>query len=106
MTTTADLTSEAAPPLVRRAGGAPTLDLVIPVYSEERDLGPAVQRVHDYLTATFPCSFRITIAHNASTDSTWFEAQLLENRLERFRAVHLPASEPTRRTAGSGTHSG
>ena len=59
------------PVLSRRAGGAPTLDLVIPVYNEERDLGPSVQRVNDYLTATFPYSFRITIADNASTDSTW-----------------------------------
>ena len=89
MTTTSDLSSEAAPLRIRRAGGAPTLDLVIPVYNEERDLGPSVQRVHDYLTATFPYSFRITIADNASTDSTWFEAQLLESLLEQVRAVHL-----------------
>ena len=90
MTTTSDLSSEATPLLARRAGGAPTLDLVIPVYNEEHDLGRSVQRVHDYLTATFPYSFRITIADNASTDSTWFEAQLLESRLEQVRAVHLP----------------
>ena len=89
MTTTSDLTTEAAPALVRRAGGAPTLDLVIPVYNEERDLGPSIQRVHDYLTATFPYSFRITIADNASTDATWLEAELLESRYEHVRAVHL-----------------
>ena len=86
MTTTID----ALPQLATTPGGGPVLDLVIPVYNEERDLEGSVQRVHDYLTATFPYSFRVTIADNASTDGTWMEAQLLENRLEHVRAVHLP----------------
>ena len=86
MTTTAD----ARPLLARRGSGAPVLDLVIPVHNEERDLGPSVRRVHDYLTTTFPYSFRITIADNASTDSTWSQAQLLEGHLDHVRAVHLP----------------
>jgi putative flippase GtrA len=70
---------------------APLLDLVIPVYNEERDLEPSVLRVHDYLTRTFPYTFRITIADNASTDGTWLLAQTLEARLGHVRAVHLPA---------------
>ena len=49
---------------------APTLDVTIPVYNEERDLEPAVRRLHDYLSRSFPYRFRITIADNASTDAT------------------------------------
>ncbi|MFI8101654.1 glycosyltransferase [Streptomyces sp. NPDC086023] len=50
--------------------GAPVLDVVIPVYNEERDLGASVRRLHEHLANTFPYAFRITIADNASTDST------------------------------------
>ncbi|MFJ5836324.1 glycosyltransferase [Streptomyces shenzhenensis] len=50
--------------------GTPVLDVVIPVYNEEKDLGPCVLRLHEHLTRTFPYAFRITIADNASTDST------------------------------------
>src|SRR6185503_21274586 len=46
------------------------LDVVVPVYNEERDLEPCVRRLHAYLRASVPFSFRITIADNASTDST------------------------------------
>ncbi|MGV9344542.1 glycosyltransferase [Streptomyces spiralis] len=50
--------------------GTPVLDVVIPVYNEEKDLRPCVLRLHEHLTLTFPYAFRITIADNASTDST------------------------------------
>ena len=50
--------------------GAPVLDVVIPVYNEERDLQPCVLRLHEYLKRTFPYAFRITVADNASTDTT------------------------------------
>ena len=46
------------------------LDVVIPVYNEETDLAPCIRRLHAYLAATFPYTFRITIADNASTDAT------------------------------------
>ncbi|GHC76693.1 bifunctional glycosyltransferase family 2/GtrA family protein [Streptomyces flavofungini] len=49
---------------------APVLDIVIPVHNEEKDLRPSVRRLHDHLMRTFPYRFRITIADNASTDST------------------------------------
>ena len=70
---------------------APMLDLVIPVYNEARDLETSVLVVHEYLTRSFPFTFRITIADNASTDDTLTIAQLLEARLDHVRAVHLPA---------------
>ena len=40
---------------------APMLDLVIPVYNEEQDLQTSVLAVHQYLTHSFPFTFRITI---------------------------------------------
>ncbi|MET9680497.1 bifunctional glycosyltransferase family 2/GtrA family protein [Streptomyces coeruleorubidus] len=46
------------------------LDVVVPVFNEENDLEPCVRRLHAHLTETFPYSFRITIADNASTDGT------------------------------------
>ncbi|MEU8431427.1 bifunctional glycosyltransferase family 2/GtrA family protein [Streptomyces sp. NPDC029216] len=67
-----DTSSDALParaPLAP-APGEPVLDVVIPVYNEEKDLGPCVRRLHAHLTRTFPYPFRITIADNASTDRT------------------------------------
>ncbi|MEV6522935.1 bifunctional glycosyltransferase family 2/GtrA family protein [Longispora sp. NPDC051575] len=49
---------------------AAVLDVVIPVYNEEDDLGPCVRRLHAFLAATFPYPCRITVADNASTDRT------------------------------------
>ncbi|MEU5074868.1 glycosyltransferase [Streptomyces asoensis] len=68
--------------------GTPVLDVVIPVYNEEKDLQPCVRRLHDHLTRTFPYSFRITIADNASTDSTPLVAERLAGlipEVENFR---------------------
>ena len=45
------------------------LDVVVPVYNEERDLAASVDRLLDHL-ATLPWSYRVTIADNASTDAT------------------------------------
>jgi putative flippase GtrA len=65
------------------------VDVVIPVFNEETDLEPCVRRVHAHLSATFPYAFRITIADNASTDSTLDIARDLETRLHGVVAVHL-----------------
>jgi glycosyltransferase involved in cell wall biosynthesis len=67
---------------------APDIEVVIPVYNEELDLAPSVLRLHAHLDA-FPFSYRITIADNASTDSTWQVAVGLERSLSHVRAVHL-----------------
>ncbi|MFH8793790.1 glycosyltransferase [Streptomyces sp. NPDC017941] len=61
---------------------APVLDIVIPVHNEEKDLPPSVRRLHDHLTRTFPYRFRITIADNASTDTT--------PRIGAGLAAHVP----------------
>ncbi|WP_406267376.1 bifunctional glycosyltransferase family 2/GtrA family protein [Nocardia sp. NBC_00881] len=71
--------------------GAPVLDVVIPVYNEEADLGVCVRRLHAYLRDGFPFPARITVADNASTDDTLQVAQLLAEELDAVRVVHLDA---------------
>ena len=65
------------------------VDIVIPVYNEERDLRPSVERLDRYLADHFPYPCCITIADNASTDSTWSQAQRLADEMPQVRAVHL-----------------
>ncbi|HEX4221314.1 MAG TPA: bifunctional glycosyltransferase family 2/GtrA family protein [Pseudonocardiaceae bacterium] len=70
-------------PRAATGGGRPVLDVVVPVYNEEHDLGPCVRRLHAYLTEHFPYPFRITIADNASIDATpVIAAELAEEFLE------------------------
>jgi glycosyltransferase involved in cell wall biosynthesis len=68
---------------------APVVDVVVPVFNEERDLDPSIRRLHAYLTLAFPYSFRITVADNASTDGTWHQAQELAEELPHVRAIRL-----------------
>jgi glycosyltransferase involved in cell wall biosynthesis len=70
---------------------APVLDVVIPVYNEEVDLGLCVRRLHAYLRAGFPFTARITIADNASTDATLAVAELLAAELDGVGVLHLDA---------------
>jgi glycosyltransferase involved in cell wall biosynthesis len=69
----------------------PLIDIVIPVYNEERDLGPSVKRLDEYLASRFPFPATITIADNASKDTTLAVAQDLAKQLPRVRVVHLDA---------------
>ncbi|WP_435795394.1 glycosyltransferase [Micromonospora taraxaci] len=72
------------------AAGA-VLDVVIPVYNEETDLGPCVRRLHAHLTEHFPYPFRITIADNASVDDTRAIADNLATELPGVDVLHLDA---------------
>jgi putative flippase GtrA len=65
------------------------LDVVIPVYNEERDLASCVGRLHMHLTDAFPYAFRITIADNASTDGTLAVARELVAELPSVGFLHL-----------------
>ncbi|GAA4230305.1 putative flippase GtrA [Streptosporangium album] len=65
------------------------VEVVVPVYNEQRALPASIRRLHGYLTHTFPYGFRITIADNASTDGTWQIARELAAELPGVRAVHL-----------------
>ncbi|HEX8092855.1 glycosyltransferase [Jatrophihabitans sp.] len=66
-----------------------TLDVTIPVFNEEVDLAPCVRRLHDHLERRFPYQFQITIADNASTDSTPLVAARLSRELPGVRHVRL-----------------
>jgi putative flippase GtrA len=90
--TEASVAPEAAVPLVPLVfpgGPAPQVDIAIPVYNEEAELEASVRRLHSYLRAALPFSFRITVADNASTDRTWAIARALEDELPSVVAVHL-----------------
>ncbi|MEU7829171.1 bifunctional glycosyltransferase family 2/GtrA family protein [Nonomuraea sp. NPDC049129] len=65
------------------------VEVVVPVYNEQRALRDSIGRLHAYLSGTFPYDYRITIADNASTDSTWQLAIELAAELPHVRAVHL-----------------
>jgi putative flippase GtrA len=69
--------------------GTPLVDIVVPVHNEARALRPSITRLHAHLTTQFPFTWRITIADNASTDSTWSEAAMLAEVLPHLRLVHL-----------------
>ncbi|GAA0535335.1 bifunctional glycosyltransferase family 2/GtrA family protein [Paractinoplanes ferrugineus] len=84
---------------------APVLDVVVPVYNEEIDLEPCVRRLHAYLSAHFPYRFRITVADNASTDSTAEVARRLTGELPGVTAVHLPEKGRGRALKYVWTHS-
>ncbi|MEU6952036.1 bifunctional glycosyltransferase family 2/GtrA family protein [Streptomyces sp. NPDC045714] len=71
------------------AADVPVLDVVVPVYNEEKDLRPCVVRLHGHLARTFPYPFRITVADNASTDSTPAVAASLAAELPGVRYVRL-----------------
>jgi putative flippase GtrA len=67
------------------------LDLVVPVYNEEADLAPCVRRLYQHLSTSFPYTFRITIADNASTDATLTVARTLAHEIPAVRVIHVAA---------------
>jgi putative flippase GtrA len=71
------------------ATGTTMLDVTIPVYNEETDLGPCVHRLHSHLERFFPYQYTITIADNASTDSTPLVATRLTHELDNVRYWRL-----------------
>ncbi|MGN6523241.1 MAG: glycosyltransferase [Actinomycetes bacterium] len=79
-----------APRLPSSAESPPTVDIVVPVYNEERDLEGSVRRLHAALSSGLPYTFRVTIADNASTDRTPAIADRLAAELPEVTAVHLP----------------
>jgi putative flippase GtrA len=81
----ADAAGAPQPPVL-----SPVVDIVIPVYNEEIDLEPCVRRLHAHLTAGMPYSFQITVADNASTDTTLGVAKALAAEFPSVRVVHMP----------------
>jgi glycosyltransferase involved in cell wall biosynthesis len=68
-----------------------SVEIAIPVHNEEKALESSISRLHDYLRTTFPYSFTITIADNASEDGTYAAAQRLAATLPQVRVAHLEA---------------
>ncbi|TPW73442.1 bifunctional glycosyltransferase family 2/GtrA family protein [Schumannella sp. 10F1B-5-1] len=71
------------------AGSAPLLEIVVPVFDEERSLEQSIRTLHAALRGQFGDRWLLTIADNASTDATPAIADALAAELERVRAVHL-----------------
>ncbi|MFD0904524.1 glycosyltransferase [Actinomadura sediminis] len=69
--------------------GTATLDIVVPVYNEERALAGCVRTLHSFLSGSFPLSWRITILDNGSTDRTGSIARRLAGELREVHAVRL-----------------
>ncbi len=65
------------------------LDIVVPVYNEEEHLEANIEQLAAFLDAGFPLRWRITIADNASTDSSWAISTALAARDHRVHALHL-----------------
>ena len=71
------------------------VDIVIPVYNEEEELGSAVVFLSEHLAhitqQTRNFAWQIVIADNASTDHTWELACTLARKFPfTVRAVHIP----------------
>ncbi len=69
----------------------PVVEVVVPVYNEQKALADSIRRLHDFLTRRFPFDWRITIADNASTDATPAIARQLAADLSRVRVTRLEA---------------
>jgi putative flippase GtrA len=74
---------------VSTAQATGTVDIMIPVYNEERALPGCVDVLHAFLTEQFPFDWSIVVVDNASTDSTMEVAWELAQKYERVRVHHL-----------------
>ena len=69
----------------------PTVDIIIPVYNEEKDLPRSVDILSKFLTeklSEYP--WRIVIADNGSTDGTLAVGEMLSSRYTGVNIVHIP----------------
>jgi hypothetical protein len=66
-----------------------TVDVVVPVFNEERSLPGCLRVLDEFLSRHFPFRTTITVVDNASTDGTLDVALSLSADFERVRVVHL-----------------
>jgi glycosyltransferase involved in cell wall biosynthesis len=66
------------------------VDVVIPVYNEERDLPPSITTLVTYLRAHLTMPFRVLIADNASIDGTERVGRELAAQHDEVEYVRLP----------------
>jgi putative flippase GtrA len=67
----------------------PQIEIVVPVHDEEATLALSVRRLHRFLTAQFPFTWRIVIADNASTDATAAVGERLARELPSVSFLRL-----------------
>lgn len=79
----------ATPPDLTGATKTATVDVVIPVYNEERALRGCVDVLTSYLGEQLPFEWTITIVDNASTDATLAIANELTEASDQVRVLHL-----------------
>ncbi len=70
-------------------GRTATVDVVVPVYNEERALPGCLQVLRSYLHDQFPFEWTITVVDNASTDGVLRVATELAESDDRIRVLHL-----------------
>jgi putative flippase GtrA len=68
---------------------APRVEIVVPVYNEQATLGTSVRRLHRFLSAELPFSWRIVVADNASTDATESIGRALARELRDVAYMRL-----------------
>ncbi len=72
-------------------GRKPSVNIVIPVYNEEKELAASVGTLRDYVRNHLSdFSWRITIADNASKDRTLAIAKQLSQKFPDVSFIHLP----------------
>ena len=65
------------------------VDVVIPVYNEERSLPGCLEVLCRHLSEEFPFEWIVTVVDNASTDDTLRVATELAESMDRVRVMHL-----------------
>ncbi|MDP2952937.1 MAG: glycosyltransferase family 2 protein, partial [Chloroflexota bacterium] len=65
------------------------VDVVIPVYNEEKDLPRSIETLRRFLQESLPSTWQITIADNGSTDSTLAVARTLSQQYPGVGYIHL-----------------
>ncbi len=66
-----------------------TIDVIIPVYNEERVIRQSVETLRQFLKKNIAHSCTIVIADNGSTDKTWQVAQSLSREYPDVVPLHL-----------------
>ena len=67
-----------------------TVEIVIPVYNEEKVLSRNVVILHEYLKENLENPWRILIADNGSTDDTLSVAKMLAKKYSSISYLHVP----------------
>jgi glycosyltransferase involved in cell wall biosynthesis len=67
-----------------------TVDIVIPVYNEEKDLPRSIDILTKFLKGNLKNPWRVIIADNGSNDNTFSIGEMLSNKYAGVTCVHIP----------------